>query len=195
MHVCVCVSFESLFFSQRSMQSSGAWQRCRKACGRRPPRRVPGRFPWKEGPISDVRRRPCRMVPRTASDCVQPRSWGRPDSPATLFLSESLLPLCQAWPVQMLCREADPSGKAPTSGKRRPELSNTAGTARARFWASADCGLRLLHFIRHGQGFHNSLNDFCKVYQARRPINFGPGRARAAPCSVPRGARAPGERR
>ncbi|CAE7727180.1 unnamed protein product [Symbiodinium microadriaticum] len=56
--------------------------------------------------------------------------------------------LGKAWPVQMLCREADPSGKAPTSGK-------------------------LLHFIRHGQGFHNSLNDFCKVYQVKaKPYNI-----------------------
>ena len=163
------------------MRSSRAWPRCRRACGRRPPRRSSPTScgACESNRVSGDGRAGWCQEPRAIA-CSQGLGEGR--TPRT-HTERTPIPTCphpasspslrQAWPVQMLCREADQSGaKVPTSGKCRPKLL---------FWAVSACArgcrigvrapeLRLLHFIRHGQGFHNSLNDFCKVYHAHRPI-------------------------
>ena len=94
--VCVCVSFESLFFLRGVCRVPGP--------GSAPEKLVDGDLQGGSRVFSveggqnpcgvcesylRVRRRPCRMVPRTASDCVQPRSWGRPDTTATCFVGVS----------------------------------------------------------------------------------------------------------
>jgi len=55
--------------------------------------------------------------------------------------------LGKTWPVRMSCRRPPPTGTM--------------------------CGenSKIIHFIRHGQGFHNSLNDLCKVYDIKGRLN------------------------